>query len=174
LQANNAAGVEESIKTFKLLEGPATSYLRLADCVALRANDRASVDEALKLYASSSKCSSLERPRQTIANDMPTPLHLAIQCAPAQMVEYILSKGTIDLNAKNKQGNTVLHLAAMQGRDDVVELLLLQPDIDDSIVNNQGKQVSGPKFGANMQPFEVAETPDLVLSMQCNPPPLPY
>lgn len=58
------------------------------------------------------------------------------------MVDYVISRQTIDLSAKNRQGNTALHLAAMQGRDDVVELLLQQPDIDDSMTNYEGKQVN--------------------------------
>ena len=72
---------------------------------------------------------------------MTTPLHLAVQCAPTSMVEYVVSQGKVDLSAKTKHGNTALHLAAMQGRDDVVDLILQQPNIDDSLTNHDGKQV---------------------------------
>jgi len=86
------------------------------------------------------------------------------------MVEYVLSKHTLDLSAKNRVGNTALHLAALQGRDDVVDLLLQQPDIDDSMVNHEGKQVLShpvnPSRLTNFQAFEVAKTPELALNMQ--------
>ena len=83
------------------------------------------------------------------------------------MVAYIVSKGVVELSARNKSGNTALHLAAMQGRDDVVELLLDHPDIDDSIVNNAGKQVIIMLANSNIfQAFEVAKTPELAQSMQ--------
>jgi oxysterol-binding protein 1 len=111
---------------------------------ALRANDKAGVNDALKSYISSFKRPSLEKNRQatTSGNEIATPLHLAVQCAPTAMVEYIISKGIVDLRAKYKHGNTALHFAAMQGREDVVELLLREPDVDDTATNNQGKQVS--------------------------------
>jgi len=82
------------------------------------------------------------RPGGPTTYDVATPLHLAVQCAPTSMVEYILSKRKGDLSARDKRGNTALHLAAQQGRDDVVMLLLQEPDIDDSVANNEGKQVS--------------------------------
>ncbi len=108
---------------------------------ALRANDKAGVDEALKSYTSVPKRPSSEKGRQSTSSDLATPLHLAVQCAPAPMVEYIISTKKVDLSARNRQGNTALHLAAMQGRDDVVDLLLQQPDLDDSVTNHEGKQV---------------------------------
>ena len=86
------------------------------------------------------------------------------------MVEYVLSKHTLDLSAKNRVGNTALHLAALQGRDDVVDLLLQQPDIDDSIVNHEGKQVPSQPTNesglTHFQAFEIAKTPELGLNMQ--------
>jgi oxysterol-binding protein 1 len=86
---------------------------------------------------------STEKPRQSggFSSELSTPLHLAVQCAPSSMVAYVISKGVVEVSARNKAGNTALHLAAIQGREDVVELLLDQPDMDDSIANNDGKQV---------------------------------
>jgi len=100
------------------------------------------VDDALKAYAAPTKRQSSEKGRQSSgsSNEVATPLHLAVQCAPTSMVEHVLSQGKIDLSAKNRLGNTALHLAALQGRDDVVDLLLAEPEIDDSIVNQDGKQ----------------------------------
>jgi oxysterol-binding protein 1 len=139
--ANNLpAGVEESIKTYKLLEGISACESLIT---ALRANDRAAVDDALQLYAATQKRQSSEkgRPSMSSTGDATTPLHLAVQCAPTSMVEYIVSQGKVDLSAKSKQGNTALHLVASQGREDVVEILLQHPDIDDSLANHEGKQV---------------------------------
>jgi oxysterol-binding protein 1 len=112
--------------------------------LALRTNDKAGVDDALKNYSTHQRQPSSERSRQSssASNEPATPLHLAVQCAPASIIEYILSKHKVDLSAKNRHGNTALHVAAAQGREDVVDLLLQQPDIDDSLVNHEGKQVS--------------------------------
>jgi oxysterol-binding protein 1 len=112
----------------------------------LRANDTSGVDEALRTYTVPQKRPSSEKVRVSSAptSDLSTPLHLAVQCAPTSMVEYLLSKHKVDLSAKNRLGNTALHLAALQGRDDVVDLLLQQPDIDDSLLNHNGKQVPSP------------------------------
>jgi hypothetical protein len=134
------AGVEESIKTYKLLEGITACQSLIT---ALRANDRAAVDDALQQYAATQKRQSSEkgRPSMSFTGDAATPLHLAVQCAPTSMVEYVVTQRKVDLSAKNKQGNTALHLAASQGREDVVEMLLQHPDIDDSLTNHEGKQV---------------------------------
>ena len=112
--------------------------------LALRANDKEGVDEALRLFTMPMKRMSQDksRPGGPTTYDVATPLHLAVQCAPTSMVEYVLSKRKGDLSARDKRGNTALHLAAHQGRDDVVALLLQEPDIDDSVTNSEGKQVS--------------------------------
>lgn len=73
------------------------------------------------------------------------------------MVEYVLSDGagTIDINARDKDGNTALHIAAQQGRGHVVKLLLEQPGINDSIPNYQGRL-----------PLDLARTPDIFQQLQ--------
>jgi oxysterol-binding protein 1 len=111
--------------------------------LALRTNDKPGVDDALKTHFTHQRQPSFERSRQSSSSlsDLATPLHLAVQCAPTSMIEYVLSKHNVDLSARNRQGNTALHIAAVQGREDVVDMLLQQPDIDDSVLNHEGKQV---------------------------------
>lgn len=86
-----------------------------------------------------------------------TLLHLAIQCAEQPVVEYVVSDGanSIDVNRRDKDGNTPLHIAAMQGRGPVVKLLLSQPGINDSIANFQGKL-----------PLDLARSPDIFQMLQ--------
>lgn len=86
-----------------------------------------------------------------------TILHLAIQCAEQPVVEYVLSDGagTIDVNARDRDGNTALHLAAAQGRSQVVRLLLEQPGVNDSMANYQGRL-----------PLDLARTPDIFQQLQ--------
>ena len=90
-----------------------------------------------------------------------TIVHLAIQCTDQPVVEQIISvaksspKSTVDLNARDKDGNTALHLAAMLGRASTVRLLLDQPDVDDSLVNYQRKT-----------PLSLARTPEIFQQLQ--------
>lgn len=90
-----------------------------------------------------------------------TMLHLAIQCADPAVVEQILtiakskSGASIDLNARDRDGNTPLHLACMLGRPTTVRLLLDQPDINDSVTNFQGRS-----------PLDLARTPDIFQQLQ--------
>jgi hypothetical protein len=71
-------------------------------------------------------------------------------------VEYVLSSGdNIDINARDREGNTPLHLAAQLGRDVIVRELLSRPEIDDSIVNYRGQT-----------PLDVARTPDIFQHLQ--------
>lgn len=90
-----------------------------------------------------------------------TILHLAIQCADPSVVEQILAvaKSTpgasIDVNAKDRDGNTPLHLASMLGRPTTVRLLLEQPETNDSLLNYLGKS-----------PLDLARTPDIFQQLQ--------
>lgn len=86
-----------------------------------------------------------------------TILHLAMQCAEFQVIEYVLSDGlgNLDVNARDKDGNTPLHVASMHGRTQAVKLLLEQKDINDAIANSQGKL-----------PIDLARTPEIFQLLQ--------
>lgn len=90
-----------------------------------------------------------------------TILHLAIQCADPPVVEQILSVAksspgaTIDLNARDQDGNTPLHLASMLGRPTTVRLLLEQDEVNSFILNYQGRS-----------PLDLARTPVIFQQLQ--------
>jgi len=136
--------IEQSVKKFRIFE-------------ALRNGDTASISKAIR--ESDGTRVSISNPGGSGSSGLEdtTILHLAIQCAELPVVEYVLSDGagTIDVNARDKDGNTALHLAALQGRGHVVRLLLEQPDINDSIANYQGRL-----------PLDLARTPDIFQQLQ--------
>jgi oxysterol-binding protein 1 len=122
--------IEDSVRTFRVFE-------------VLRTGDLGAVSKALK-----ETCTS-KIPGTTI-------LHLAIQCAEPQVVDYVLSNGGIkDVNSRDKEGNTPLHLAAQLGRTQIVKQLLQQPDVNESVVNHQGRS-----------PIDVARTPEIFQELQ--------
>jgi ankyrin repeat protein len=88
-------------------------------------------------------------------------LHLAIQCAEMPVIEFVLSNSTpgsdgpIDINGRDKDGNTPLHLAATLGRTVVVRILLDQPGINDSVQNYLGQT-----------PLDLARTPEIFQLLQ--------
>ncbi|KAL8949425.1 MAG: hypothetical protein Q9222_004462 [Ikaeria aurantiellina] len=90
-----------------------------------------------------------------------TILHLAIQCADPTVVEQILSvarsaaESHVDVNSKDKDGNTPLHLASLLGRASTVRLLLEQAGIDESSTNYQRKS-----------PLDLAKTPEIFQQLQ--------
>ncbi|KAH8811384.1 oxysterol-binding protein-like protein [Xylogone sp. PMI_703] len=140
--AEKPVSIEQSVRKFRVFE-------------ALRNGDTASISKAIReLQANSNGATGSSNPA---ALEDTTILHLAIQCAEVPVVEYILSygAGTIDINARDKDGNTPLHIAALQGRSHIVRLLLDQPDINDSIANYQGRL-----------PLDLARTPDIFQQLQ--------
>ncbi|KAL4801888.1 Oxysterol-binding protein-domain-containing protein [Aspergillus unguis] len=110
--------LEQSVRTFRLFE-------------ILRSGDTTAISKAIK---------ESKDPQGANGLTGTTILHLAIQCAEPQVVEYVLSASDdIDINARDREGNTPLHLAAQLGRGPVVRELLNRPSINDSIVNYRGQ-----------------------------------
>ena len=142
---DKAVSIEQSVRKFRIFE-------------ALRSGDTALISKAIRESDGSrtSTSSALGAGASTGLEDTSI-LHLAIQCAELPVVEYVLSDGagTIDVNARDREGNTALHIAAQQGRGHIVRLLLEQPGINDSIANYQGRL-----------PLDLARTPDIFQQLQ--------
>ena len=145
---DKGSSLEQSVRKFRIVE-------------ALRSGDTASITRAIRETSEGGGA-----PRQSISSistlaggplEDTTVLHLAIQCAEFPVVEYVISDGTgyIDINARDKDGNTPLHIAAMQGRTTVVKLLLEQKDINDAIQNGQGRL-----------PLDLSRNADIFQSLQ--------
>ncbi|TVY23211.1 Oxysterol-binding-like protein [Lachnellula hyalina] len=135
--------IEQSVRKFRVFE-------------ALRNGDTASISKAIRESdGTRSSISSVNGGPSGL--DDTSILHLAIQCAEQPVVEYVLSDGagSIDINSRDKDGNTALHIAAQQGRSHIVKLLLEQPGINDSIANYSGRL-----------PIDVARTPDIYQQLQ--------
>ncbi|KAI2639187.1 oxysterol-binding protein [Xylaria nigripes] len=145
--ADKGSSLEQSVRKYRIVE-------------ALRTGNTAAISKGIRETAENGPRPSVSSSSTTVT---PTPLedttvlHLAIQCAEYDVIEYVLSNGTgyIDINARDKDGNTPLHLAAAQGRGPVVRLLLEQKDINDAINNNQGKLA-----------LDVARTPEIFQQLQ--------
>jgi hypothetical protein len=143
--ADKTVSIEQSVRKFRIFE-------------ALRSGDTASISKAIReTDGSRVSTSSATGSGASGSLEDTSILHLAIQCAELPVVEYVLSDGagTIDINARDKEGNTALHLAAAQGRGHIVRLLLEQPGINDSIPNYQGRL-----------PLDLARTPDIFQQLQ--------
>ena len=129
----SSPSIEQSVRMFKLFE-------------VLRGGDRAAIARAV------TSAGTLEGT---------TILHLAIQCAEPEVVEHILAvakatpEAPLDVNARDKDGNTPLHLASMLGRPSTVRLLLEQPDVDESMANYQ-----------RSTPLDLAKTPEIFQHLQ--------
>ncbi|KAI1077560.1 oxysterol binding protein [Whalleya microplaca] len=143
---DKGTSLEQSVRKFRIVE-------------ALRSGNTAAISKAIRETSENGPRVSMSS--VNAANIAPlddtTVLHLAIQCAEFDVVEYVLSNGNgyIDINQRDKDGNTPLHLAAIQGRAPLVRLLLEQKDINDAVANNQGKL-----------PLDVARNPDIFQQLQ--------
>ncbi|ODH50511.1 hypothetical protein GX48_03329 [Paracoccidioides brasiliensis] len=131
----SAMSIEQSVRTFRLFE-------------ILRSGDTTAISKAIKECA---------EPHSQGTPPLGTSiLHLAIQCVEPQIVEYILSSSAnLDINARDRDGNTPLHLAAQLGRAPIVRELLERPDINDSATNYNGQI-----------PLDLARTPEIFQQLQ--------
>lgn len=110
--------LDQSVRTFRLFE-------------ILRSGDTTAISKAIK-----------ESGDTQVANSLygTTILHLALQCAEPQVVEFVLSSSEeLDINARDREGNTPLHLAAQLGRTSLVRELLNRPSVNDAVVNYRGQ-----------------------------------
>ena len=145
LSTEKGSTLEQSVRKFRIVE-------------ALRSGDTALISKAIRDTAENGpRASTSSLSTQPGALEDTTILHLAIQCAEQPVVEYVLSdgSGTIDVNARDRDGNTPLHVAAVQGRGHVVRLLLEQKDINDAIANLTGRL-----------PIDLARNPDIFQQLQ--------
>ncbi|WEW59887.1 hypothetical protein PRK78_005368 [Emydomyces testavorans] len=126
--------IDQSVRTFRLFE-------------ILRDGDTTAISKAIKECRDSHAQSS-----SALGTSI---LHLAVQCAEPQVVEYVLSNSDVDINARDHDGNTPLHLAAQLGRLSVVKDLLDRPNINDSIANYHGQT-----------PLDLARTPEIFQQLQ--------
>ncbi|KTW25726.1 hypothetical protein T552_03338 [Pneumocystis carinii B80] len=135
-------GAEESLRTFRLLEGVEKPF---------RSGDIEAVDKCFDNYEKEISEECTRTPSSSIrAFDLFSPLILAVQCASVSIVEHILHKNIFDVNHKDDYGNTALHLAVYMCRFDVIKMLLLNANINDTILNNNRKQA-----------YELSTTPEI-------------
>ncbi|KAI9705685.1 MAG: hypothetical protein M1820_005095 [Bogoriella megaspora] len=139
-----STSIEQSVRLFRLFE-------------SLRSGDTAAITRAIKGSQNGDSSSSPIGPPAKVEGT--SVLHLAIQCAEMPVIEYVLSfasdTGPLDVNGRDKDGNTPLHIAAMLGRGPVVRKLLEQKGINDSIPNYQGQS-----------PLDLARSPDIYQQLQ--------
>jgi len=145
-----ASSIEQSVKLFRVFE-------------SLRNGDTAAISRAIKEQSAPSDGeegrTSLSLP--SARTEGTSILHLSVQCAEIPVIEFVLSNANstadspIDINGRDRDGNTPLHLAAMLGRTPVVRMLLDRPGINDSITNYNGQT-----------PLDLARTPDIFQQLQ--------
>ncbi|KAI1432424.1 oxysterol-binding protein [Xylaria sp. CBS 124048] len=145
--SDKGSSLEQSVRKFRIVEA-----LRSGNTAAISKAIRETSENAPRASTSSSTTAASHVPLEDT-----TVLHLAIQCAEFDVVEYVISNGSgyVDVNARDKDGNTPLHLAAAQGRGPIVRFLLEQKDINDAIPNNQNKL-----------PLDVARSPEIFQQLQ--------
>ncbi|KAJ5109781.1 ATP12 ATPase F1F0-assembly protein [Penicillium argentinense] len=131
---SGSMSLDQSVRTFRLFE-------------ILRSGDTTAIARAIKESQDPQTANSLYGT---------TILHLALQCAEPQVVEFVLSSGDDQsINAQDREGNTPLHLAAQMGRVSLVRELLSRSSVNDAIVNYRGQT-----------PLDVARTPEIFQQLQ--------
>ncbi|KAI8932602.1 hypothetical protein NX059_010105 [Plenodomus lindquistii] len=143
-----ASSIEQSVKLFRVFE-------------SLRNGDTAAISRAIRdqTEGGDEARSSLQLP--SARSEGTSILHLAVQCAEVPVIDFVLSNATatpdspMDINGRDRDGNTPLHLAATLGRAPVVRMLLDQPGINDSVTNYSGQS-----------PLDLARTPDIFQQLQ--------
>ncbi|KAJ5731020.1 ATP12 ATPase F1F0-assembly protein [Penicillium malachiteum] len=131
---SGSMSLDQSVRTFRLFE-------------ILRSGDTNAIGKVIQ-----------ESGDPQVANNLygTTILHLALQCAEPQVVEFVLSSGNgLDINARDREGNTPLHLAAQLGRVSLVRDLISRPEVNDAIVNYRGQT-----------PLDVARNPEIFQQLQ--------
>lgn len=135
------ASIEQSVKLFRIFE-------------ALRSGDTAVISKAIREQSANGQSDGDQTKLEGT-----TILHLAVQCAEQNVIEFILSAaGTrdsgLDINARDRDGNTPLHVAAMLGRAPIVSMLLAA-HVNDSIANYAGQTA-----------LDLARTPEIFQQLQ--------
>lgn len=108
---------------------PQVSLRNLQLLESLRAGNTSAILPLLTRYAEDAKAQP--RPGST-------PLHLAVRCASATTVQFIIEHASEYLNSVDARGATPLHLATTMNRKDVVALLLARDEIDDTVRDKAG------------------------------------
>lgn len=148
-----STSIEQSVKLFRVFES-----LRNGDTVAISRAIREQSNPTAD-GETNNRASIMQLP--TARTEGTSILHLAIQCAELPVIEFVLSNATsapdspIDINGRDRDGNTPLHLAATLGRTAVVRVLLDQPGINDSVTNYSGQT-----------PLDLARTPEIFQLLQ--------
>ena len=132
---NSRSSLEQSVRLFRLFE-------------ALRHGDKSAISKAMKdTYSGTDRAGphSDETSKPSDGLEGTSVLHLAVQCGDVNTLRYILElsdngvDSLVDVNARDKDGNTPLHLAANLGRTTVVKMLLEQEGVLSTISNFYGQ-----------------------------------
>ena len=145
-----AGSIEQSVRLFKIFEA-----LRNGDTSAIAKSIREQKEPTSTSGKESTSSLSLSQ-SNSVKLEGTSVLHLAIQCANPDVIEFVLSSSDAgDLNAKDREGNTPLHIAAQLGRAPIVRLLLERDGINDGVVNYHGQTA-----------LDLARTPEIFQQLQ--------